>query len=182
MATSYDVKRDVGHDVRDKRRVDKRRVGGIDITAALIAGLVAALVFLILEMALLPLLGVSALAPFHMIAAIVLGTEALAMPLTVGIVLTALVAHFFLSIIYAFIVGAFINERRAGPAVIIGLVFGLALYLINFFVFTGAFPWFAQARNWVSVVAHLAFGATAAIVYIRVEAGVARRGLRRQAV
>lgn len=173
MAKSYDVGRGVE---------DKRRVGGIDITAALIAGLVGAVVFLVLEMALMPLLGISFLAPLHMIAGIVMGAEALAVPTTVGIFLTALVVHFFLSIVYAFILGAFINKREVGPALLIGLVFGLALYLINFFVFTGVFPWFAEARNWVSVLAHLAFGATAAAVYVSVEARVARRGLTGQAV
>lgn len=167
MAKSYDV----GGGVEAKRRV-----GGIDITAALIAGLVGAVVFLVLEMALLPLLGVSALAPLHMIAAIIVGPEALAMSTTVGIVLTALVVHFFLSIIYAFILGALVNKRRVGPALLIGLVFGLALYLVNFFVFTGVFPWFSEARNWVSIVAHLAFGAVVAIVYVRVEARVASGG------
>lgn len=156
---------------RESEAAGFSRLGGIDVQGALFAGLIAGLVFLILEMALMPLLGMSALAPLHMIGAIVLGPEVLPpAAMTAGIFLTALVVHFVLSILYAFILGAFINQRTTGSAVMAGLVFGLVLYVVNFYVFTGFFAWFAEARNWVSVVAHLVFGATAALVYVQVEA------------
>jgi hypothetical protein len=43
------------------------------------------------------------------------------------------------------------------------------LYLINFYGFTAVFPWFAMARNWVSVFAHIIFGAVAGLAYNRIE-------------
>lgn len=156
----------------EQPEAQKRTLGGIDIRAAIIAGLIAAVVFLILEMALLPLIGVSATAPLNMMAAMVMGTEVLPpAALTIGIFLTAFIIHLALSIIYAFILAAFINRRPSRQALTIGLIFGLVLFLVNFYIFTAFFPWFAEARNWVNVVAHLAFGATAAMVYIRAEAG-----------
>lgn len=36
---------------------------------------------------------------------------------------------------------------------------------MNFYGFTTLFPWFAMARNWVSVFAHLVFGLAAAWAY-----------------
>ena len=159
-------------------------LGGIDIQGALLAGLIAGLVFLILEMALMPLLGMSTMAPLQMMGAILLGPEVLPpVAITAGVVAAALAVHFVLSIIFAFILGAFINQRRFGSALSVGLVFGLVLYVVNFYIFTGFFPWFAEARNWVSVVAHLVFGATAALVYLRVEAGAfGKAGLEEQPV
>lgn len=52
-------------------------------------------------------------------------------------------------------------------ALAVGAGYGLALYLVNFYLFTAVFPWFAMARNWVSVFAHIVFGLVAAWVYLR---------------
>jgi hypothetical protein len=49
------------------------------------------------------------------------------------------------------------------------------LYVVNFYGFTALFPWFAMARNWVSIVAHAVFGFAAAWVY---EAFARRRVMR----
>ena len=42
---------------------------------------------------------------------------------------------------------------------------GSALYAVNLYGFTALFPWFAQARDWITITAHLMFGVTAAGVY-----------------
>lgn len=52
-----------------------------------------------------------------------------------------------------------------GAAVAIGIGFGLTLYVVNFYGFTALFPWFAMARNWVSIVSHAVFGLAAAWAY-----------------
>ena len=49
-----------------------------------------------------------------------------------------------------------------GVALAVGAAFGLAPYLINFYGMTALFPWFANARNWVSIFAHVMFGLIAA--------------------
>ncbi|MDQ3007384.1 MAG: hypothetical protein M3R47_18615, partial [Chloroflexota bacterium] len=50
-------------------------------------------------------------------------------------------------------------------AILIGAVFGLILYFINFYGLTAIFPWFAMARNWISIFAHIMFGLIAAAAY-----------------
>lgn len=153
------------------------RRGVYDWRAAVLSGLIAGLVFLILEMALVPLTGASIWAPPRMIAAIVMGPEVLS-PLNIfdaGVFVVALVVHFVLSIIYAGVLGLFVRRQSFGISLAIGAGFGLLLYLVNFFVFTGVFPWFAMARNWVSALSHITFGAVAGVTYIWIAAQVGHR-------
>lgn len=151
--------------------------GRLDISAALWAGVIGGLLFLVLELALVPLMGMSVWAPLQMIGAIVLGRDVLPPPaeFSASVVLAAALVHFALSIIYAAILGMIIAHRPMGVALGIGAIFGLALYLLNFYVFTGIYPWFADARNALSIGVHLAFGLSAAFVYVRVHSS-ARSG------
>lgn len=149
--------------------------GRIDWRAAICAGLIAGLVFLVLEMGMVWLfMGESPWAPPRMIAAIVLGEGVLPMPpdkpatFSMGIVITAMIIHFMLSIIYG-LIGAAIVANRMGYAAAIGLgaVAGLAIYLVNFYPIANAlFPWFAMARNWISIFAHVMFGAIVGAAYV----------------
>lgn len=144
----------------------------VDVKAGVLAGAIAGAVFLVLELIMVPLfLGMPPWAPVRMIGAIVLGEGVLPPPATfdLGILVVAAVVHFVLSIIYGLVTGLLVARLTMGPAVMVGLGVGLALYLVNFFVFTGVFPWFADARNWVSVFAHLVFGAVAAWSYKTLE-------------
>lgn len=136
--------------------------------AAIWAGVIAGAVFLILEMVMVPLfLGGSPWAPPRMIAATAMGQGVLPPPATfnLGIFVVAAVVHFVLSILYAIIIAFIIFRMTIGPALLVGAAFGLVLYLVNFFILTGIFPWFANARNWVSVFAHVVFGLAAAWSY-----------------
>jgi hypothetical protein len=146
----------------------------IDWRAGVYAGLIAGVVFLILEMAMAWLfMGESPWAPPRMIAAIALGDGVLPMPdkpatFSVGIVMTAMIIHFGLAIIYG-VIGAAIVANRMDYAAAIGLgaLCGLAIYLINFYPIANAlFPWFAMARNWISIFAHVMFGAIAGAAYV----------------
>lgn len=102
----------------------------------------------------------------RMMAAIVLGKGVLEPPtFNFGIVMARMMAHFMLSIIYTIILGFFIQQKGIGISVALGMMLGLLLYFINFYGFTALFPWFAMARNWISIVAHLIFGMTAAFAY-----------------
>ncbi len=136
--------------------------------AAIWAGVIAGAVFMVLEMIMVPVfLGGSPWAPPRMIAAIVMGQGVLPPPATfdLGILMMAMVVHFALSIIYAIVLAWMIYRLAVGPALVVGAVFGLLLYLVNFYGFTAVFPWFAQARNWVSIFAHIVFGLAAAWSY-----------------
>ncbi|KAB7623639.1 cation:proton antiporter [Alkalilimnicola sp. S0819] len=129
---------------------------------AAVAGLIAGLVFLVLEMSLAPvLLDASPWAPLRMIAAIGLGPEVLPPPAGFGgsIALVALLIHFTLSLSYAWLLAPFIENRRLAASTLLGAVFGLGLYLVNFYLFTHLFPWFEMARTGLTIFAHLVFGA-----------------------
>lgn len=93
-------------------------------------------------------------------AALVMGTRVLPPPSTAqwDILLVATLIHFALSIAYALIPVRWAGRLRTGPALIAGALYGLAIYGVNLHGFTLIFPWFAVARDWVTLVAHLVFG------------------------
>ncbi len=136
--------------------------------AAVWAGLISGVAFVMLEMILVPLfMGGSPWGPPRMIAAIVMGKGVLPPPATfdVGVLMAAMAVHLPLSVVFTLILAWIIARFDMGVAVLIGAVFGLILYLVNFYGFTAIFPWFAMARNWVSIFSHIMFGVIAAIAY-----------------
>lgn len=139
-------------------------------SAAIRAGLLAGAVFMVLEMVMVPVfLGGSAWAPPRLIAAIGLGRGVLPPPATfdLTIVLMGLLIHFALSVLFTVVLAVLLPRVGAGAPLLVGALYGLALYLVNFYGFTALFPWFAMARNWVTIVTHLVFGAVAAWAYLR---------------
>lgn len=140
----------------------------IDVAAVLWAGVVAGAVFMMLEMLMVAMfLGHSPWAPPRMIAAMAMGREVLPPPGTfdMTIMMVAMGIHFVLSLFLAFVFALVARDWASGKALMLGAVFGLAIYLFNFYVMTGVFPWFADARNWVSVLSHVVFGAVLGWVY-----------------
>lgn len=110
----------------------------------------------------------------HRIAALALGPEVLKSgEFSTGIVGVALIIHYALGIAFGLVLAAvmapFHFDSSAGTALIVGAVFGLLLYLVNFFVMTSAFPWFAEMRGLPTLTAHLIFGASAALIYMKLE-------------
>lgn len=135
-------------------------------TKGAVAGLVAGLVFVLLEMILVGMSGGSPWAPPRMMGAIALGPGVLPPPATfdAGIVAVGMIVHFALSVVLGVIFAALAARLAVSRGVLIGigLLFGLAVYLVNFYGFTALFPWFAMARNWMTILAHLVFGAVIA--------------------
>lgn len=139
-----------------------------DWKAAVLAGLISGIVFMMLEMILVPVFGGgSPWGPPRMIAAIGMGQEVLPPPATFALVpiMVGMVIHFMLSIVFALMLALVISRFGLGVAVLVGAVFGLVLYLVNFYGFTAVFPWFAMARNWISIFSHIMFGVIAAWAY-----------------
>lgn len=133
------------------------------------AGIISGLIFMMLEMILVPMfLGGSPWGPPRMIAAIILGKEVLPPPANFdfGVVMGAVMLHLVLSVIYAMVLSLIVNRMSFWVAILVGAVFGYMLYLVNFYLMTGIFPWFANARNWVSVFSHISFGIGAAWAYL----------------
>lgn len=140
----------------------------IDWSAAIWAGVIAGAVFMILEMMMVAIFaGGSPWGPPRAIAAIVMGQAVLPPPATfdLGIFMTAMVVHFILSIIYAILLAWIVNRMGMGVAIGAGALFGLVLYLVNFYGFTAIFPWFAMARGWIGIFVHIVFGVVAAWAY-----------------
>lgn len=139
-----------------------------DIREGIWSGLIAGAVFIVVEMAMIALfMGESGWAPVKMIAGIVMGRNAV-FPLhffDIGVVVSGFLIHFVLAAVYAVILVTIIRRQSKGGAAISGMLFGLALYTINFYGFTEIFPWFEEARNWVTVFAHLLYGFSAGYVY-----------------
>lgn len=140
---------------------------GANLKAGAMAGLIAGAVFMMMEMGLVALSGGSPWAPPRMIAAIVMGEGVLPPPATfdLTILMAAMAVHVMLSIVigtgFAFI------AKRLGlvMAVAVGAGVGLALYVVNFYGFTVIFPWFAMARNTISIISHIAFGMVLGLSY-----------------
>jgi hypothetical protein len=136
--------------------------------------LIAGAVFLILDLSVAAMMG-SLWAPTQMIAAIVLGSDVVQSPATfhLGVVVTALAVHFVLAVMFAAILSVimapFSLDSSAGVASLVGAVFGLGVYLINFYGMTIAFPWFAEGRGWLTLIAHIIFGVVAADMYMALE-------------
>ena len=143
-------------------------------SAAVWAGLIAGLAFVIMEMILVATAGGgSAWGPPRMMAAIVMGKDVLPGPenpptFDLGIFLIGMVVHFVLSVVLALVLAAGLAAMRAGAgaAIAVGAVFGLLVYAINFYGFTALFPWFENARNWITIASHLVFGSVAGGSYV----------------
>lgn len=100
-------------------------------------------------------------------AAIVLGPGVL--PPSVSFVplvfAVATLVHFALSVAYGIAIAMLVSRRRWLPGWLVGMLAGAALFAVNLYGFTAVFPWFTATRDAVTFVAHLAFGATAALTY-----------------
>jgi hypothetical protein len=137
-----------------------------DWRAAIWAGVIAGVVFLVLEMLMVPIfLGGSPWDPPRMMAAIVLGETVLPIPgqppalPNAGVLAAAMGVHFVLSIIYALTLAALLARVPPSAAIAVGIGFGITLYIVNFYGFTALFPWFAMGRNVITIAAHVVFGA-----------------------
>jgi ABC-type sulfate transport system permease subunit len=144
-----------------------------DWKAGVWAGVIAGLVFLMLEMVLVWMAqGQSPFGPPHMIAAMVLGKEVLPPPDTwapfdLKIVMTAMMIHFPVSIAYGLLGAWLVHRFDWAGGLMIGAALGLAIYIVNFYMIAPvAFPWFEMGRNWVGAFSHLMFGAVLAGAYI----------------
>ncbi|KZE35165.1 hypothetical protein [Crenobacter luteus] len=146
-----------------------------DWRAAALAGLAGGVVFLVLAMLMASLTGAGLWSPTHHIAAIVMGPGALAAPAAFdfGVALAALAVHFALAVAMGLLLGLvmapFHFDSSWGMASLVGAVFGLAVYLVNFYGMTALYPWFAELRGWPMLIAHLAFGVVTADAYRQME-------------
>lgn len=143
--------------------------------AAAASGFVAGAVVMVVELLWSTLvLGTSPWGASHMVAGILLGRDVIqTTDFSVGIVGVALITHYVLGILFglvlAIIIAAFHLDSSAAMTLTTGAVFGVVLYLFNFYGFAQAFPWFMEMRSWSTLLAHIIFGMVAAILYWQLE-------------
>lgn len=167
--------------------VRNHEVDALEWKAAVLAGVIAGIVFLVMEMMLMPLFGFAPnmWAPPRMIAAIGLGEGVLPMPegppptFDFMVVMVAMMIHFATSILFAVVVSYVIRRMPTGAAIALGIMAALLLYGFVFHVMTAvAWPWFANGRNWVNIVTHVVFGAIVSWWYkTRAQAGHVHTGM-----
>lgn len=149
----------------------QRQKGQLDIRSGATKGLAAGAIFAVLQMLLALLAGESLLAPWRMAASVVLGGEGLT---TMGVAafLIGFLIHFSLAALFGTVYGLIMNKadnrtrvslgREAG----LGILFGLALWLLNFQVLARLlYPWFLATPQFVQALLHaLAFGLPLALL------------------
>jgi len=150
---------------------------GTDWTAAAVAGFAAGAVLMVLD-----LIWSSIFSPdgpwrtSHMIAPIFVGTDSLRTAdysFSIGVVGVALATHYVLGILFGLVLAAimvqFDLDATPRDALVAGAVLGTLLYLINFNVLVGFFPWVADLRGLDTAAAHVVFGIVAALLYWRLK-------------
>ena len=143
----------------------------MDKRAATIAGLLAAVISLLLGMAVLQYLHENALGLPRLLATIVLGRNALDADITpVGTALGVGVAvHLVLGLVFAFEISFTLHRWGFWVGLIGGGLFGLALYAINTYTMSRFFPEFFHYRSWFMVALHVVFGALCGGIYESLE-------------
>ena len=86
--------------------------------------------------------------------------DAFAAPVVVGFAV-----HYTLSLLYALALAGVLAGLRREHAPLVGLAFGILLYMANLHGFTALFPWFEELRTPDTLVAHGVFGVVAACAY-----------------
>lgn len=141
-------------------------------------GLLAGVVFALVEIVVSAAMGNPPLMPVRMFASIVLGQSAMMGSLGTAIVV-GVVLHLILSAAYGLAYGLFNarlpsrTETSWGHQFGIGLAFGALLWLVNFHIFAPLFfPWFLGAPQLLQLILHAVFfGLPLALMY----AGAERR-------
>lgn len=136
--------------------------------SAVAAGAVAGIAFIVMVSVLGSVVhGESVWAPFHRIAAMVLGPSSLEdmNAFDASVVGMALSIHLGLAALYGIVLSYLIVEFTRRNAPWLGAVAGLLIYLVNFYGFAGLFPWMAEMRGPVVLLSHAVFGSLLASCY-----------------
>jgi hypothetical protein len=148
-----------------------------DLVAAVVAGIAAGAVLMVLELAWAAAFQSEGIWRIpQLVAALTLGPyttlHAPAHVFDPAIVGTALVTHYVLGIGFGIVLGAVIagyhydDDTKVGLSLpVIGALFGAVLYVVNFYGLTEAWGWFAEMRAVGTFAAHVVFGITAAVLY-----------------
>lgn len=141
-----------------------RERGAIDPVMALVVGIGAGVLATVAQLVLWWLAQVPLAETLYrdarLTAALLMGPTVLPPPSTArwDILLVATLIHFALSVAYALPPALLAGHQRTAPALLAGALYGLLIYAVNLHGFTLLFPWFAVARDWVTLLTHVVFG------------------------
>ncbi len=141
----------------------------VDWSAALWAALIAGTIFLIINLFVVPQFmgGANHWMMLRYFGSIVLGSQVLAPPATYDgtVLIAALITHYVLSIGFTLLLAYIIHRWGLLAGIVLGGLFGLGLYSINYYTVTTLFPWFFALAGTPMAVAHAVFGALAGGIY-----------------
>ena len=144
---------------------------GVDVKAAVLAGLLAGVVDLALLAASAWTQGQNVWVNMRHTAAILMGTGVLPPPATFDLLLfiVSTIVHFGLSMIYGVIVAFFVRNANWTIGLMIGVAVGFGIYLVNYYLFAPLlFPWLIESRSgMVPTLIHPVFGMIAAAAYLK---------------
>ena len=150
---------------------ETRSLRSADWRAAVIAGVIAGLVFLVVNMALTGYLLGNAQLPLQLAAALLLGPSV--MPPAVGlggsVFLTGLGVHLVLAVGFTCLIAFCLHRWGIWVGIFGGALFGLALYAINYYFVADFIAGFAAFRSWLMAFSHVLFGAVAGGLYETLE-------------
>lgn len=137
------------------------------VAAGIVAGILATGVQVFLWWAFLDALPWMLYRDARLTAAILMGREVLPPPVTFGwdVMIVATFIHFVISIAYSLILACLISRLRMVLSLLAGSTYGLILYGINMYGVTIVFPWFSEARDWITILTHIVFGISMAGTY-----------------
>ncbi len=140
----------------------------MDWSAAFWAGIIASIVFFLLNILAVPsLLETNMWVIIRLFASVFLGKDILAPPATFDLtaLLVSIITTLVLSIGFTLLIAFVLHQWGMLVGILGGAVFGLAIYLINFYSLSYFFPWFFALSSWPFVISHIIFGAVAGGVY-----------------
>jgi hypothetical protein len=150
---------------------------------AAVSGFAAGAVLMVLDLAWSTITDTAGLwRTSHMIAPIFLGADAVRSTefnFRPEVVTIALIVHYAVGIVFGLILAAVMAplhlDATVRRAVVTGAVFGLILYVVNFFGMVRFFPWLVDLRGWATIAAHVVFGIVAALLYWKFEGSASDR-------
>jgi hypothetical protein len=146
-----------------------------DWAAAAVAGFGAGGVLMLLELGWAAFItGGDPWQTSRMIAAMAMSAETLQPTgYSMSVLVVALLVHYALGVVFGVLLAAIMAPFRldssGAMALTAGALFGLLLYVLNFYGMTGVYPWFVELRGWPTAIAHVVFGMAAAFIYLKLE-------------
>lgn len=133
----------------------------------MLAGLLAGVIFLLLNVALCYLLLANPWLPVQLPAALLLGAKILPPAPIVGVVvpLVGLAVHLLLATGFTCLIAFCLHRWGVLVGVMGGALFGLCLYSINYYFIADFIAGFVALRGWLMLASHCVFGAAAGGLY-----------------